>query len=93
MTKMTIISLSSQNTFNILLPVNKMLAHYHNKSYSTATKSFILSFVKLIVTGELMVDLDRDDPMVKAVDIPMSMANYCFIGVDMAAGDKLFGGT
>ena len=70
-----------------------MKAHYQNKPYSAANKSLKLIIVKLIVTGELMVDLDRDDPMVEAVEILMSMANYCFNGVETAAGDKLFGGV
>ena len=38
-----------------------------------------------------MVYLDRDDPMVEAVEIPMSMANCCFNGVKMAAGTSLVG--
>ena len=66
--------------------------HYHNKSYSTATKSLKLIIVKLIVPGELMVDLDRDEPMVEAAEIHMSMANCCFNSVKMAAETSLMGG-
>ena len=54
-------------------------------------KSFILIFIKLTVTKELSVDLDKDDPMVEAIEIPISMANCCFNGAGMAAGTSLTG--
>ncbi len=68
-----------------------MYAHYHNKSYSAATKSLKFIFVKLIVTGELMVDLDRDDPMMDAIEITMTMANCSLNDVEIAAGTSLMG--
>ena len=93
-TKMTIKSIRSQNTFNIAIPVNgqnstKMKAHDYNKSYSAATKSLRLIFIKLIVTGNC--DLDKDDPMVEEVKILVSMANCCFNGAKTAAGISLIG--
>ena len=36
--------------------------------------------------GEPPVDLDRDNAMVEAMEIPMSMANCCSTGVEMTDG-------
>ena len=68
-----------------------MYPYHHNKLYAAATKSLKLILVKLMVTGELMEDLDRGELMVEEVEIPMSMANCCFNGVEMAAVTSLMG--
>ncbi len=71
--------------------ITEMMEYYHNKTYSTATKSLKLMFFKLIVTRELMIDLDRDDPTVEEVEIHMSVANCCFNDLKKAAGTSLTG--
>ncbi len=38
-----------------------------------------------------MGDLNKDEPMLEAVKIPMSMVNCCFNDVDMPAGTSLPG--
>lgn len=37
------------------------------------------------------MELDTDDPMVEAVEVPMSTANCCFTGVETVAGAYLVG--
>ena len=44
-----------------------------------------------MLTEELMEDINRNEPMVEAVEIPISMTNCCFNGVKMAAGTSLIG--